>query len=267
MALAAATCFACAFLPTVSADPPGDGQWELVFRDEFSGDKLALSKWSCDYPWGHTHNHRAYCAAENVEVADGTLRIKAENRRHPDAPQTAKHGGKEYSLDFTSGAIHTKGKFEFTCGYLEGRFKVPATRGFWPAFWTLNSKGGWPPEIDVLEILCHEPTRLYYNYHYGKSWHPGEKKSFGGQLNAANGAPDFSADFHVVGCDWSPDHIAWYVDGVEQRRFTDRESIAQSGDMYLIVNLAVGGWEKDPDETTVWPGVYECDWVRVWKRQ
>lgn len=251
--------------PGLADPPPGD--WQLIFSDEFDGDALDLAKWSPSYPWGQTHNHRAFCAPENVTVADGKLRLTAENRRHPDAPPEIEQGGKRYALDYTSGVVHTQGKFEFTYGYIEGSFRLPATRGFWPAFWTLNAAGGWPPEIDILEILCHEPTRVYYTYHYGKSWRPEEKLSFGGQFAADQGAPDFSQDFHVFACEWSPDCIAWYVDGVELRRFTDRDWIAQSRDMYLIINLAVGGWEQDPDQTTVWPGVYECDWVRVWQRK
>ena len=40
--------------------PPSiDGNWQLVFQDEFEGNTLDTSKWSPDYPWGNTHNHRA----------------------------------------------------------------------------------------------------------------------------------------------------------------------------------------------------------------
>jgi beta-glucanase (GH16 family) len=42
---------------------------------------------------------------------------------HPDAPATT--SGETHSLDYTSGAIDTRGKFEFKYGYIEGRFKAP----------------------------------------------------------------------------------------------------------------------------------------------
>ena len=70
--------------------------------DDFEGDTLDLTKWSCGYPWGATHNHRAYMSPDNVLVEDGLLRIKAENKRHPDAPKTIVHGGETFSLDYTS---------------------------------------------------------------------------------------------------------------------------------------------------------------------
>ncbi len=137
---------------TTFADPPdrGGNVWALVFEDEFDGAALDTTKWGHNYPWGQTHNHRAWVAPENVLLSNGVLRIKAEARRHPSAPSGVEQGGQWYSLDYVSGAVHTQGRFSFTHGYMEGRFRMPAAAGTWPAFWTLNSAGGWPPEIDVL---------------------------------------------------------------------------------------------------------------------
>jgi beta-glucanase (GH16 family) len=37
--------------------------------------------------------------------------------------------------------------------------------------------------------------------------------------------------------------------------------------MYVIANLAVGGdWTGNPDATTVFPGVMEIDYIRVYRR-
>lgn len=241
--------------------PKGDSGWKLVFDDEFDGTSLDTTKWSYNYPWGNTHNHRAYCAPENVSVANGLLRIKAENKRHPKAPQTVKSDGKTLSLDYTSGAVNTKGKFGITTGYIEGRFKMPGTTGFWPAFWTLNTTGEWPPEIDILEILCHAPNELHTNYHYGPSWD--NKWSFYTKKTVA----DLSKDFHTFAVEWAPGYMKWFLDGVQVgNTFTNSEWIAQAQNMYLIINLAIGGWESNPDSTTVWPSYYECDWVRVWQK-
>ena len=57
------------------ADPPSNfSGWELVFEDNFDGTSLDKTKWNPTYNWGPTHNHRAYCAEENVIVSDGTLK-------------------------------------------------------------------------------------------------------------------------------------------------------------------------------------------------
>ena len=61
----------------VLADPPANfSGWEKVFEDDFDGTSLDKSKWNPTYNWGPTHNHRAYCAEENVIVSDGTLKLK-----------------------------------------------------------------------------------------------------------------------------------------------------------------------------------------------
>ena len=64
------------------ADPPSNfSGWELVFEDNFDGTSLDTSKWNPTYNWGNTHNHRAYCAPENVIVSDGTLKLKGEKKK------------------------------------------------------------------------------------------------------------------------------------------------------------------------------------------
>lgn len=235
--------------------------WDVVFFDDFEGDTLDLTKWSYGYPWGATHNHRAYMSPDNVLVQDGLLRLKAENKRHPDAPKTIVHSGEIFSLDYTSGVVTTKDRFEFTYGYVEARIRVPRSKGFWPAFWTLNSDGAWPPEIDIMEILTKEPDVLHTNYHYGESWN--NKGSFYQKTKLR----DFSEEFHTFAVKWTVSEMAWYVNGIMiGKKYYDRHWIAQSKDNYILINLAVGGWGGDPDHTTEWPAYYDIDWVRVWQR-
>jgi len=135
------------------ADPPANfSGWDKVFEDNFDGTSLDKKKWNPTYNWGPTHNHRAYCAEENVIVSDGTLKLKGEKKTHPDASgRTAKFNGKEIPVDYTSGAIDTKGHFEVKYGYIEGRFKAPSQKGTWPAFWTLQD--GWPREPKAAPLL------------------------------------------------------------------------------------------------------------------
>lgn len=233
------------------------GNWQLVFQDEFEGNQLDTSKWSKNYPWGNTHNHRAYTNQANVIVENGLLRIKAENQRHPDAPDGIQRDDFGWlSLDFTSGCVTTFGKFHIDHGYIEARLKMPPTRGFWPAFWTLGD--GWPPEIDIMEFLSSVQTRFYTNYHWGEP-------EYGSHFVEHYG-PDLAADFHVFAVEWDSSHMTWYRDGSEIARFNS-SYCSQSVNQYILLNLAVGGWEEDPDGSTSWPGWYECDWVRVWQKQ
>lgn len=245
-----------------------EGNYKLAFSDDFDGDTLDLTKWSYNYWDGaHTHNHRAYMDEKNAVVKDGCLDLIAENRRHPDAPQVAKNGGKEYSLDYTSGAVTTYKTFHYTYGYAEARAKLPKSYGMWPAFWMLAD--GWPPEIDVLEVLTDAPNKLKINFHYGTSWKPEDHKSHYADIDVGF---DLTKDYHIYACEWTPTYMKWYLDGKQVgETFTDTKWLNVTEpksikNAYLIFNLAVGGWAKDPDETTAWPAEYKIDWVRVWQK-
>jgi len=149
--------------------------WDLVLFDDFTGLSLNLTHWSYNYPvdWphdGHTHNHQAYMDEANVLLENGILRLMGENERHIDAPDPELGWDKLLSYNYTAGAIHTREKFNFTGGYLEGRFKMPATRGFWPAFWMLKDAEVGLPEVDIIEVLSSNPRNLYTTVHYGHSW-------------------------------------------------------------------------------------------------
>jgi len=229
------------------ADRPG---WKLTFHDEFDGAALNTQKWNPNDPWGGERNHELQAYVKDAfEVRDGVLRIKADKRQ-------AIYGGKQRA--YTSGMMTTYGKFSQQYGRFEIRCRVPKGKGMWPAFWLLPEPLGWPPEIDVLEILGHEPNKVYLTHHF----RDGQKQhgSHGGSWRG----PDFSAQFHEFAVEWSPKALVWFIDGVE--RFRSEKSIPQCK-MYLLVNLAVGGdWPGAPAEKTQWPAAFEVDYVRVYER-
>ncbi|MBK8807024.1 MAG: family 16 glycosylhydrolase [Bacteroidales bacterium] len=250
------------FFTTNIYSQPGNGAWKLVFEDGFDGTTLDQTKWGYNYSWGNTHNHRAYMDKEQVKVNGGTLKLTAIDKRHPSAPAGTDKYYDQFgylSYDYTSGAVNTKGKFEFTYGYVEGRFKMSSTLGTWPAFWTLNASGEWPPEIDILEVPAARTNHHYY-YHYGPDWQ--NEASFGGQHNGV----DKSAGFHTYGVDWGPNYMDFYFDGNRVASYTGKSEAAQGKNMFLIINLAVGGWAGNPPAGATFPTTYECDYVKVWQK-
>jgi beta-glucanase (GH16 family) len=224
--------------------------WNLTFDDEFNGTSLDLQKWNPNDPSGWERNNelQAY-VPDAFEVGGGFLRIKTEKRQ-------AFYSEKMRSI--TSGMMTTLGKFSQEYGRFEIRCRVPKGKGMWPAFWLLPDPKGWPPEIDVLEILGHEPAKVYMTQHYRDA--KGTHQSHGG----AWGGPDFSAGFHEFAVEWGPKRIVWFVDGVE--RFRSEDSIPK-GKMYVLLNLAVGGgWPGNPDAQTKFPAALEVDYVRVYQK-
>jgi beta-glucanase (GH16 family) len=235
------------------SEPSAKAGWRITFQDEFDGKALDLSRWNPSDPWGHERNHELQAYITNAfEVKDGTLRICAEKKE-------AYYSGKQRA--YTSGMMTTYKKFDQEYGRFEIRCRVPNGKGMWPAFWLLPEPLGWPPEIDVLETLGHEPSKVHMTHHFqieqdGKRQH----KSDGGSWSG----PDFSTGFHEFAVEWSPERIVWFVDGTE--RFRSEKSIPR-GKMYMLVNLAIGGdWPGAPDEHTQMPAAFEVDYVRVYER-
>ncbi len=222
--------------------------WILSFQDEFTGHALNIGKWIDSYPDDvrtHSNNELEYYAPDGYYLSGGQLHLKAERRTLAD------HG-------YTSGMVTTYGKFAQKYGWFEMRARMPHGKGLWPAFWLLPSDKTWPPEIDILEVLCDKPNIVYLTNHWldAQSQHQSHGQSFNG--------PDLSQGFHTYAVDWEPSEITWYVDGVERSRSTEG---IPTQPMYVIANLAVGGdWPGNPDATTPLPNTMDIDYIRVYQK-
>lgn len=266
-ALAALIC--ALLLPTGShaAPPTAPREWRQVFADEFSETRLNTDTWTQCYWWDDngctnlSNNELQWYQPGNIGLADGRLQLTAR-------PQSiVGHEGRIFP--YTSGLVTTgryylerpePDRFSFTYGYVEARAKPPTGLGLWSAIWLLPSDQESKPEIDIMEVLGHQPEILEMHFHCGYGECAG--RSYGHEISTA----DLTQDWHVYGVEWSPDAIVWYLDGIERWRFTDTAAIPNEP-MYLLANLAVGGdWPGNPDATTRFPASFEVDYVRIWQR-
>jgi beta-glucanase (GH16 family) len=241
----------------------------LTFADEFDELNLrdtGVGTWDTTFPWSEGGNggtlasngekqwyidarFRPTASVRPWTVDDGKLAITA--RRAAPAIQRLINGYR-----YTSGLLTTHSSFRQTYGYFEMRAKFPAGRGLWPAFWLLQPDGRWPPEIDVVELLGHDPSTIHTGVHYTDG---GRTTKDGRASPVAN----TSADWHTYGVDWQPDQITWYFDNKPVHRTST--PIQLHGPMYILINLAVGGtWPGDPDSTTQFPSSLMVDYVRVY---
>ena len=181
---------------------------------------------------------------------------------------------------FCSGLIESNTHFDFKYGYIEGRFKLPANRGAWPAFWLLPydpakpaaREHPWPPEIDIFEAFGHRPDKFTTGIIAPEAEKPDIKLTRWMQEPGV----DLSKDFHTWGLAWDERTVVYTFDGKEVSRSNTTPSFQTP--MYLLINLAVGGkWYSDEmkaagtphsawevDETTM-PWEMECDYVRVYQ--
>ena len=102
-------------------------------------------------------------------------------------------------------------------------------------------------------------TQWWANYHYTNS--SGAHASYGWQSSG----PDFTAGFYDFAVEWTASAMNFYLDGVVKHTITDTAAIADSANMYLILNQAVGGWPGDPPSDTPFPSDYLIDSVKVWQ--
>ena len=133
--------------------------------------------------------------------------------------------------------------------------RVPAGRGYWPAFWLAGS-GPTYTEIDVVEVLGHDPRTAHFTVHW-------EENGLRRQRHEAWTGPDLSDGFHDFAVEWNRDRVVWFVDGAERWRVP----IRLPDPMVVIVNLSVGGtWAGNPDASTPRPGFLDVELVRVYRR-
>lgn len=234
-------------------------EYVVVWEDNFEGSSLNRNYWNVEVNGDGGGNQELQFyrdSTENIEVSNGTLKIKGLRQSY---------SGKNY----TSGRINTKDKAEFRYGKIEARMKLPSFTGAWPAFWMLggnHSEIGWPRcgEIDIMEAINTE------NFTHGALHWYGE-----GQQGSGGDSDDILPDnfdrtqWHVYGLEWTETTMKWTVDG--EVFFTDNITDGYMGEFrkeqFIILNLAIGGqWPGWTIDTSKFPVTMEVDYVRVSQR-
>lgn len=233
---------------------PAASASNLVFNEQFV--RLDASVWATCYQWQQkpctnewNHELEAYFP-DKVRVRNGVLELTAarETRTGYLADGTPQR------FDYASGMIRQLKPWMY--GYVEMTAQLPSGRGLWPAFWLLPATYAWPPEIDIVEALGHEPTTIHYAVH--RVDQPKSQHTLDTGFRMADG-------MHRYGLDWQPGKLTWYLDGRPMWTVTHG---VPAEPMYLLANLAVGGdWPGPPDNTTAFPASYRIDSIKVWRQK
>jgi beta-glucanase (GH16 family) len=246
------------------------GNWKLVWSDEFNTAGIDLNKWEHEVNGtGGGNNELQYYTdrTENSYIENGNLVLKAKKESY-----TGNDGTRQY----TSSRLRTMNKGDFLYGRMEIKAKVPAGQGLWPAIWMLPTDwvyGGWAAsgEIDIMEAVNLNGTggnKVYGTLHYGEKW-PGNVHS-GDNITPATSVAD---NFHVYTVEWEEHEIRWYLDSELYQTQTDWWSSAApypapfNQKFHLILNVAVGGtWPGNNIDDSVFPQSMEVDYVRVYQQ-
>lgn len=241
---------------------PAGKKWQLVWHDEFDGTELDKSKWGFRRHLLQ-HEHKTFCGEEGLEFrGDSCVHFK----------RLKKDDGEYYSCQLQTGsnfldapgevfyevAGHADApqhrwpiaklqepKFLHKFGYYEIRCKLQKRYGWWSAFWLQSPIIGCcndpriaGVEVDIMEYFKPE-NKLYCNNHWG-GYGPDHKHD-----GNANREPylleDTTDDFHIFGCDWSPDGYVYYADGKQVWRCAGPVSHQEQ---FILVSTECNGYRR-----------------------
>lgn len=270
-------------------------EWQLVWSDEFDGEKLNAAYWNIeDNARGGGNAELQYYAPKNVTIerhpvtGESCLVLNAQREDYKNRP-------------CTSARLNTQDKVTVEYGKVEARIAFPYTAdGLWPAFWMLGNNLAtnlgdnddidkrlaeleaegrvvWPKcgEIDICEMGHHYGIEngiqdRYFNgaCHWGESFNNGAYPNYG-QFNTAE--YPVQGDFHLFTLIWTEDSIAMYLDQEKypdvapyfQLSLRDKE-INKPGHyfnhpFYLVLNLSVGGFFPNMPAAEKYPELITAD--------
>ncbi len=238
-------------------DPVKAG-WKLVFSDDFNSPKLDTGRW-------HHRDSKSH-RPENIEFADGLLRIRAD--------RTA-----DKRL-MTSGIWSNR---RFNYGYFEARLRFTHQPGWWAAFWLFGSNATNPFldgfEIDIFEDYYFkrrndgQPPRMTLDHNYHVSC-GSILKSWNYQTELPRGT---EKDFHILGCKWSPMEISYFLDGKliaakaahsphDTLTFDAINHITGTVPLHLILSGQIMGAGYNPDPNGKFPEYFEVDYVKAYEQ-
>ena len=229
---------------TATLPPPG---YTLAWADEFNDGRLDTNQWvfRTDSKMWSTQ------LPKNVSIRDGKLMLAVKKEDSGD-----KH--------YTGAGIISKQAFKY--GYYESRFKVPPGAGWHTSFWTMkhDGKGGTGPTASAQELDVCENDSVHQNS-YGVNvhkWNPQPHVAMGGKSVKT---PNLSGDFHVYGCEFTPEKVKYYFDGklvqtVDVSKFKHSEQ-----NIWLTTIASNLGGTKAVDDAKL-PAVAEYDYVRFYEK-
>lgn len=230
--------------------------WELTFEDNFEGKKLDRSRWLTRYFWGEALLQKGYSLSserqhltdgENVHIDNSLLKIETRKEKAKGFVWDNKLGFFPKEFSYTSGLVSTGQSFRQAYGRFEAKVKLQPQFPVFHAFWMVGDK--MLPQLTIFKFGSKSNNFEQGLYHGDGS---GKVSRQVGRLSL----PSISGRFAIFTVDWTPEFIAWKVNGVLVRKETKN---VPTHPMYLVFSSGLG---SDIDEGKL-PVSMEVDWVRA----
>jgi len=257
------------------------GEWDLVWSDEFDGKELDRSKW--DFRLSMMGKRWEAWSDEAVSL-DGesnlvfTLQLNEEGKpvssqlqtgyNFMDAPVQKTTFGKNF-LQWPIGKLR-ESMFLHGPGYYECRCRLQQKEGWWSAFWIQSPIIGasLDPKESGVEIDIME------SFHTGVvNGHNVFKGGYGLDLYRCPKVGGREVDktvFHRFGLLWDETGYTFYIDGEEDGKVAEQITTRPE---FILISTEVNGYRRREDHQPA-PEAYEAvgdtfvvDYVRVFERK
>ncbi|MBQ8648576.1 MAG: glycoside hydrolase family 16 protein [Clostridia bacterium] len=268
-----------------------DGEWKLIWNDEFDGKTLDETKWANRaYMMGKRAEHwvedafeldgnsniifklekrnGVYCTTQ-LQTGYNYMDMPSEEYDTASAENRKEENKSENYFKWPIGEIKEP-KFMHKYGYYECRCKMQEREGWWSAFWlqspiigsTLNPEFSGV-EVDIMEQFSRDGIVQNVNHWNG---YGSQHKSSGACKVELKETED---GYHTFGLDWTPDYYRYYVDGELVREIKAPLPISQTEQFILISTEAIGyrssNWNQWEDLEKAEGDKWVVDYVRVFE--
>ena len=249
-------------------DQANVGKWKLnkEVSDEFNG-QLDETKWLVQgrngvYQSNSIGRAPSQYSPNNVRVENGELKLSV--KYDPNFNFSTKLQNGVAFKDFTAAALISKKQILY--GYLEIKCKA-SDASVSSSFWGT----GHNSELDVFEFFGKPKltSKKILETTYWCSIHDWGQSGGPSVWTDRIQLPYRMADtFHVYACEWDPNYLKFYADGVLIKSITKAEIGAGwilTNPMSIWVNSVCWYWNGLPDPQDL-PVDYKIDYIRVWQK-
>ena len=257
-----------------------EGNWEMVWNDEFDGTELDRSKW--DYRMSMMQKSWQAWTDKGVHL-DGngncvfTLTMDENGNPVSSQLQTGYNFMDQPVVETKFGNDHLQwpiGKLKQSMylhgpGYYECRCRLQQKAGWWSAFWIQSPIIGASidpavsgVEIDIMESF-HPGKIMAHNVFTGGYGQDNLREKVGGMEGLS------TEEFHRFGVLWDETGYTFYVDGVEDGKITKHLTACPE---FILISTEVKGYRyKDhkpvQDAYDNQGDTFVVDYVRVFERK
>ena len=246
---------------SMTAEVTDDTEWTVIFEDDFEGSSSIPdeSKWVLCEKGTATWARYLSESYDQAYQKDGSLYLI----------------GEMVDGEYKTGAIETRGKFDFTYGKVECRARfVRRPQGNHTGIWMMPAPPAeqWPKsgEIDIMEHLNNQDV-IYETIHSWYSDDMGHKDDPKSQAEVTVN----NEDWNVYGLIWTSETITYLVNGEKHLEYPNLNLDGENAQwqwpfdhpFYLILSQSLGGkgtWEGEIDDSEL-PAIFEIDWIKVMK--